>query len=197
MCCHILNDGHRVCSSRASGTDCRLRAAATYLGPNGGWLGNLRGRKAVRRHPSSEPTITRIGPSIGRLPELRSHPSPAFATRGDRVRSYLSVRTPALVFSADIQEVIYRGSGSHATFKWTAERHVSSPNQSWSQRCWLFVSASGKRCIPSTQFCLTVDSCAAYRFSHTAALRVQVRLGNIGFATLVEKIQGLEQTDEP
>ena len=53
----------------------------------------------------------------------------------------------------------------------------------------LFVSASGKRCIPSTQFWLTVDSCGAYRFPHTAALRVQVRLGNIGIATMLEKIQ--------
>src|SRR5438093_7105079 len=41
----------------------------------------------------------------------------------------------------------------------------------------LLVSAAGKRCIPSTQFWLTVDACAAYRFPHNAALCVQVRLG--------------------
>ena len=34
----------------------------------------------------------------------------------------------------------------------------------------LLVSAAGKRCIPSTQFWLTVDACAAYRFPHNAAL---------------------------
>lgn len=53
----------------------------------------------------------------------------------------------------------------------------------------LLVSATGKRCIPSTQFWLTVDSCTAYRFPHTAALRVQVRLGNIGFTTALEEVQ--------
>jgi hypothetical protein len=50
----------------------------------------------------------------------------------------------------------------------------------------LLVSAAGKRCIPSTQFWLTVDSCAAYRFPHNAALRVQVRLGKMGFTTALE-----------
>ena len=52
----------------------------------------------------------------------------------------------------------------------------------------LLVSAAGKRCIPSTQFWLTVDACAAYRFPHSAALHVQVRLGNMGFRT-VKKVQ--------
>jgi hypothetical protein len=53
----------------------------------------------------------------------------------------------------------------------------------------LLVSATGKRCIPSTQFWLTVDSCAAYRFPHNTALRVQVRLANIGFTTVLEEIR--------
>jgi hypothetical protein len=53
----------------------------------------------------------------------------------------------------------------------------------------LLVSTSGKRCIPSTQFWLTVDAGAAYRFPHTAALRIQLRLGNIGFTTVLEAIQ--------
>jgi hypothetical protein len=53
----------------------------------------------------------------------------------------------------------------------------------------LLVSAAGKRCIPSTQFWLTVDACAAYRFPHNAALRVQLRLGNVGFTTVLEEIQ--------
>jgi hypothetical protein len=53
----------------------------------------------------------------------------------------------------------------------------------------LLVSAAGKRCIPSTQFWLTVDACAAYRFPHNSALRVQVRLGNMGFTTVLEEIQ--------
>jgi hypothetical protein len=53
----------------------------------------------------------------------------------------------------------------------------------------LLVSATGKRCIPSTQFWLTVDACAAYRFPHNTALRVQVRLGKIGFTTALEEIQ--------
>jgi len=53
----------------------------------------------------------------------------------------------------------------------------------------LLVSTAGKRCIPSTQFWLTVDTCAAYRFPHDAALRVQVRLGNIGLTTVLEEIQ--------
>jgi len=53
----------------------------------------------------------------------------------------------------------------------------------------LVVSAAGKRCIPSTQFWLTVDACAAYRFPHSAALHVQVRLGNMGFTTVLEEIQ--------
>ena len=53
----------------------------------------------------------------------------------------------------------------------------------------LLVSAVGKRCIPSTQFWLTIDACAAYRFPHNAALHVQVRLGNMGFTTVLEEIQ--------
>jgi hypothetical protein len=53
----------------------------------------------------------------------------------------------------------------------------------------LLVSATGKRCIPSTQFWLTVDATAAYRFPQNAALRVQMRLGNIGFTTVLEEIQ--------
>jgi hypothetical protein len=53
----------------------------------------------------------------------------------------------------------------------------------------LLVSAMGKRCIPSTQYRLTVDSCAAYRFPRSAALHVQVRLGEIGFTTALEEIQ--------
>jgi hypothetical protein len=53
----------------------------------------------------------------------------------------------------------------------------------------LLVSEMGKRCIPSTQYWLTVDSCAAYRFPRSAALHVQVRLGEIGFATALEEIQ--------
>ena len=53
----------------------------------------------------------------------------------------------------------------------------------------LLVSALGKRCITSTQFWLTVDACAAYRFPHNAALRVEVRLGNMGFTTVLEEIQ--------
>jgi hypothetical protein len=59
----------------------------------------------------------------------------------------------------------------------------------------LLVSAAGKRCIPSTQFWLTVDACAAYRFPHNAAVRVQVRLGNMGFTTVLEEIQ--DQSDLP
>ena len=53
----------------------------------------------------------------------------------------------------------------------------------------LLVSATGKRCIPSTQYWLTLDSCAAYRFSRNTALGVQVRLGNMGFKTELEEIQ--------
>jgi len=53
----------------------------------------------------------------------------------------------------------------------------------------LLVSAMGKRCIPSTQFWLTVDSCAAYRFPRSAALQVQIRLGEMGFTTALEEIQ--------
>ena len=52
----------------------------------------------------------------------------------------------------------------------------------------LLVSATGKRCIPSTQYWLTVDSCSAYRFSRSAALHVQVRLGEMGFTTALEEI---------
>ena len=53
----------------------------------------------------------------------------------------------------------------------------------------LLVSATGKRCIPSTQYWLTVDPCAAYRFPRSAALHVQVRLGEMGFTTALEEIQ--------
>ena len=53
----------------------------------------------------------------------------------------------------------------------------------------LLVSTMGKRCIPSTQYWLTVDSCAAYRFPRSAALHVQVRLGDMGFTTALEEIQ--------
>lgn len=53
----------------------------------------------------------------------------------------------------------------------------------------LLISAQGKRCIPSTQFWLAIDACAAYRFPRNAALRVQVRLGNMGFTTALEEIQ--------
>jgi hypothetical protein len=53
----------------------------------------------------------------------------------------------------------------------------------------LLVSAMGKRCIPSTQYWLTVDSCAAYRFPRNAALHTQVRLGEMGFTTVLEEIQ--------
>ena len=53
----------------------------------------------------------------------------------------------------------------------------------------LLVSATGKRCIPSTQYWLTVDSCGAYRFPRSAALQVQVKLGKIGFTTALEEIQ--------
>jgi hypothetical protein len=59
----------------------------------------------------------------------------------------------------------------------------------------LLVSAAGKRCIPSTQFWLTVDACAAYRFPQNAALHVQVRLGNIGFTTVLEEIQDQSAKD--
>jgi hypothetical protein len=51
------------------------------------------------------------------------------------------------------------------------------------------ISAAGKRCIPSTQFWLAVDPCAAYRFPRNAALRVQVRLENMGFTTALEETQ--------
>jgi hypothetical protein len=53
----------------------------------------------------------------------------------------------------------------------------------------LLVSATGKRCIPSTQYWLTVDPCAAYRFPRSAALHVQVRLGEMGLTTALEEIQ--------
>ena len=59
----------------------------------------------------------------------------------------------------------------------------------------LLVSAVGKRCIPSTQFWLTVDACAAYRFPQSAALHVQVRLGNMGFTTVLEEIQDQSAKD--
>jgi hypothetical protein len=53
----------------------------------------------------------------------------------------------------------------------------------------LLVSATGKRCIPSTQYWLTLDSCAAYRFPLSAALHVQVQLAEMGFNTVLEQIQ--------
>jgi len=53
----------------------------------------------------------------------------------------------------------------------------------------LLISAQGKRCIPSTQFWLAIDAGAAYRFPRDTALRVQVRLGNMGFTTALEEIQ--------
>jgi hypothetical protein len=53
----------------------------------------------------------------------------------------------------------------------------------------LLVSTTGKRCIPSTQYWLTLDSCAAYRFPRSAALHVQVQLAEMGFNTVVEEIQ--------
>lgn len=53
----------------------------------------------------------------------------------------------------------------------------------------LLVSAVGKRCIPSTQFWLTVDSSAAYPFPRGAALRVQLQLGKVGFTTSLEEIR--------
>jgi hypothetical protein len=53
----------------------------------------------------------------------------------------------------------------------------------------LLVSAVGKRCIPSTKFWLTVDWSAAYPFPHSAALRVQMQLGKIGFTTSLEEIR--------
>ena len=59
----------------------------------------------------------------------------------------------------------------------------------------LLVSTTGKRCIPSTQFWLTVDACDAYRFPHSAALHVQVRLGNMGFTTVLEEIQNQSGKD--
>jgi hypothetical protein len=52
----------------------------------------------------------------------------------------------------------------------------------------LLVSATGKRCIPSTQYWLTTDACIAYRFPRSAALHVQGRLGEMGFATALEEI---------
>jgi hypothetical protein len=58
----------------------------------------------------------------------------------------------------------------------------------------LLVSTTGKRCIPSTHFWLTVDARAAYRFPQDSALRVQVRLGNMGFTTVLEEIQ--DQADK-
>ena len=53
----------------------------------------------------------------------------------------------------------------------------------------LLVSVVGKRCIPSTQYWLTVDACAAYRFPRSAALHVQVRLGEMGFTAAIEEIR--------
>ncbi|MGH9503058.1 MAG: hypothetical protein ACRD20_09420 [Terriglobales bacterium] len=59
----------------------------------------------------------------------------------------------------------------------------------------LLVSTAGKRCIPSTQYWLTIDAGAAYRFPHSAALHVQVRLGNMGFTTVLEEIQDFSAKD--
>jgi hypothetical protein len=53
----------------------------------------------------------------------------------------------------------------------------------------LLVSVMGKRCIPSTQYWLTVDACAAYRFPRGAAVHVQVQLGKMGFTTALEEVQ--------
>ena len=53
----------------------------------------------------------------------------------------------------------------------------------------LLISAAGKRCIPSTQYWLTLDSCTADRFSRSAALHVQVQLAEMGFNTVLEEIQ--------
>lgn len=53
----------------------------------------------------------------------------------------------------------------------------------------LLVSATGERCIPSTLYWLTVDSCGAYRFPRSAALHVQIRLGKMGFTTILEEVQ--------
>src|SRR6266550_2156397 len=61
----------------------------------------------------------------------------------------------------------------------------------------LLVSAAGKRCIPSTQFWLTVDACAAYRFPHNAALCVQVRLGNMGFTTVLGLVRQIDLSHLP
>ena len=87
-------------------------------------------------------------------------------------------------------------SGSDVRFKRGARPHIlSSSNQDGHNAVGLLVGAAGKRCIPSTQFSLTVDTGAAYRFPHNAALRVQVRLGNIGFTTVLEKIQDQSAKD--
>jgi hypothetical protein len=53
----------------------------------------------------------------------------------------------------------------------------------------LLVSTAGKRCIPSTQLWLTADASAAYCFPHKSALRLQLRLGNLGFTTVLEEIR--------
>lgn len=53
----------------------------------------------------------------------------------------------------------------------------------------LLVSAAGERCIPSTRLWLTGDACAAYRFPHNVALRVQLRLESLGFMTVLEEIE--------
>jgi len=76
--------------------------------------------------------------------------------------------------------------------KWTLR--VSEPSTALDP----VVSAAGKRCIPSTQFWLTVDACAAYRFPHSAGLHVQVRLGNMGFTTVLEEFRiSPPRTDSP
>ncbi len=59
----------------------------------------------------------------------------------------------------------------------------------------LLISAAGKRCIPSTQFWLTVDARAAYRFPYSAALHVQARLGNVGLTTVLEEIKAESAKD--
>jgi hypothetical protein len=53
----------------------------------------------------------------------------------------------------------------------------------------LLVSAAGSRCIPSTQLWLTADASAAYCFPRNVTLRIQLRLGTLGFTTALEEIQ--------
>jgi hypothetical protein len=54
------------------------------------------------------------------------------------------------------------------------------------QRCRVAGKRDGQTLHPINQFWLTVDACAAYRFPHSAALHVQMRLGNMKFTTEVE-----------